>query len=129
MLERTHAEAIKLVTVEEYFTLLSKTLEDSGLKNISRQLYNCDETFLPLNCIKGKVVTHRDTKNMYCQSYGRSEHIILLCCASAVGIPHPPLIIYAKSLSGAQHGFEGTDDSVYAEVSTAGWTPNGSLFG
>ena len=47
------------VTVNEYFTLLSKTLDDSGLKNKLRQLYNCDETFLPLNCIKEKAVTCR----------------------------------------------------------------------
>ena len=59
MLERTRAEALNQVIVNEYFTLLSKTLDDSGLKNKPRQLYNCDETFLPLNCIKEKAVTWR----------------------------------------------------------------------
>ena len=49
MLECTHAEALNQGTVYEYFMFLSKTLDDSGLKNKTRQLYNCDETFLPLN--------------------------------------------------------------------------------
>ena len=58
---------------------------------------------------------------MYCQSYGTREHIItLLCCASAAGIPHPPMIIYAKSFRGGQDRFEGPDDAVYAR-SESGW--------
>ena len=89
MLEHTRAESFNQVTVNEYFTLLSKTLDDSVLKNKPQQLYNCDEMFLPLNCIKEKTVTRRGTKNVYCQSYGTSEHITLLCCASAAEIPHP----------------------------------------
>ena len=112
MLERTHAKSLNQVTVNEYFTLLSKTLGDSGLKNKPRQLYNCDETFLPLNCIKEKTVTRRDTKNVYCQSYGTSKHITLLCCASAAGIHH--VIICAKSFPAGQFRFEGPDDALYA---------------
>ena len=55
---------------------------------------------------------------MYCQSYGTSGHITLLCCAA--GMPHPPMIIYAKSFPGGQYRFEGTDDAVYAR-SESGW--------
>ena len=120
MLERIHAEALNQVTVNEYFTLFSKTLDDSGLKNKPRQLYNCDEMFLPINCVKDKAVTRRGTKNVYCQSYRTSEYITLLCCASAAGIPHPPMIIYAKSFPSGQYRFEGPDDAVYAR-SELGW--------
>ena len=45
---------------------------------------------------------------------------ILRCCASAAGIPHPPMIIYAKSFPGGQYRFEGPDDAVYAR-SESGW--------
>ena len=38
MLERIHAEALNQVTVNEYFTPFSNTLDDSGLKNKPRQL-------------------------------------------------------------------------------------------
>ena len=57
---------------------------------------------------------------MYCQSYGASGHITLLCCASAARMPHPPMIIYAKSFPGGQYLFEGPDDAVYAR-SESGW--------
>ena len=64
MLERIRAEALNQVTVNGYLMLLSKTLDYSGLKNKPQQLYNCDETFLPLNCIQEKAVTHRGTTNV-----------------------------------------------------------------
>ena len=32
--------------VEEYFKLLKKTVEENGLMNFPRRLYNCEETFL-----------------------------------------------------------------------------------
>ena len=58
---------------------------------------------------------------MCSQSHESSEHITLLCCASAAGTPHPPMIIYAKSFPGGQYRFEGPDDAVYAR-SELGWT-------
>ena len=45
---------------------------------------------------------------------------MLLCCASAAGIPHPPMIIYAKSFHGGQYCFEGPDDAVYARSESDG---------
>ena len=104
MLECTRAEALNPGIVDEYFDLLGTTLECLGLKNKPRQILNCDETFLPLNCNREKAITRKGIKNTYCQSYGTSEHITLLCCASAAGIPHPLMIIYSKSFPG---GFEG----------------------
>ena len=100
MLERSRAEALNPDVVNEYFGLLGETLDKLGLKNKPHQIFNCDETFLPLDCNKEKAVVRKGTKNSYCQSYGTSEHITLLCCASAACIPHPPMIIYLKSFPG-----------------------------
>ena len=119
-LESSRAEALNPLIVREYFALLGKTLEENGLMNKPRQLYNCDETFLPLDGTREKAVTHKGTKNTYCQASGTSEHITLLCCASATGIPHPPMIIYAKSFPGGHYRFEGPDDALYA-CSELGW--------
>ena len=63
MLERTRAEALNLDIVKEYLGLVGETLEKWGLKNKSRQIYNCDETFLPLDCNREKAVTRKGTKN------------------------------------------------------------------
>ena len=50
MLERSRAEALNPDVINEYFGLLGETLDKLGLNNKPRQIFNCDETFLPLDC-------------------------------------------------------------------------------
>jgi len=57
-------------------------MEENKLKNSPRQIYNCDETFVPLDCTRKKVVTLKKAKNTYMQAQGTSEHITILCAAS-----------------------------------------------
>ena len=61
--------------------------------------FNCEETYLPLNVTRQKLVARRN-KNMYAQAHGNSEHIILLCGCSAAGIALPLMIIFSKSFPG-----------------------------
>ena len=46
-LERNRAEAFNQETVDDYFKKLEEKLDEHELKNKTRQIYNCDETFLP----------------------------------------------------------------------------------
>ena len=46
---------------------------------------------------------------------GASDHISLLCCVSAAGLPLPPMIIYSKSFPGGPYRFDGPDDALYAK--------------
>ena len=87
-MQRSRAEALNPRVVKEYFDLLNKTLVDNNLMNSPRQIYNCDETFMPLDSTREKAVITKGAKNVYCQELGSSEHITVLCCASAAGIPH-----------------------------------------
>ena len=120
ILQRSRAEALNPHIVQEHFDLLHKTLVNNNLLNSPRQIYNCDETFIPLDYTHEKAVTVKGAKNVYCQSLGTSEHITVLCCASAAGVPHPPMIIYSKSFPGGAYRFEGPDDALYAR-SESGW--------
>ena len=119
-LERSRAEALSPAIVNEYYDLLYSVLDDNGLLNSPRQIYNCDETFVPLDFSREKAVTVRGVKNVYRQSQGTSDHITMLCCASAAGFPLPPMIIYSKSFPGGQYRFDGPDDTLYAK-SESGW--------
>ena len=119
-LERDRAEAFNETIVNEYFELLEKTLEENQLKDKPRQIYNCDETFLPLDYTRERAVTLKGAKAVYKQATGTKEHITVLCCASAAGLPHPPMIIYSKCFPGGQYRFEGPDDALYAK-SESGW--------
>ena len=57
--------------------LINKTLINNNLLNSPLKIYNCDETFLPLDNTREKAVTAKGAKNVYCQALGTSE----LSCA------------------------------------------------
>ena len=88
--------------------------------NKPRQLFHCDETYLPLNLACEKVVARMNSKHVYSQARGTFEHITLLCGASAAGVALPPMIIYSKSFPRGAYKFEGPDDALYAK-SSSGW--------
>ena len=119
-LDRNRAEALNSSIVNEYYDLLHTVLTDNNILNNARQILNCDETFVPLDYSREKVVTTKGAKNVYRQSQGTSEHITMLCCASAAGFPLPPLIIFSKCFPGGQYRFDGPDDALYAK-SESGW--------
>lgn len=60
-------------------------------------------------------MTLKGSRNAYLQAQGTSEHITMLCAASAAGLPLPPMIIYSKCFPGGQYRFEGPDDTLYAK--------------
>ena len=88
--------------------------------NAPRRIYNCDETFLPLDGTREKAVTSKKAKYTYAQAHGTTDHIIMLCGASAAGIALPPMIIFPKAFPGGAYTFKGPDDAVYAK-SESGW--------
>ena len=114
-LERCRAEALSVDVINNYFNLLENTLTQNGLLSKPRQVYNCDETFLPLNENKDKVVALKNAKSVYSQSM-----VTMLCCVSASGSALPPMIIYPVSFPGWQYKLGGPDDTLYAN-SSSGW--------
>ena len=68
-----------------------------------------------MNYTREKVVAAKGAKNVYSLTTGASDHISLLCCVSAAGLPLPPMIIYSKSFPGGPYRFDGPDDALYAK--------------
>ncbi len=119
-LDRSRASNCDPEVVRDYFAMLKNTLEDNNRSRSPRCIYNCDESFLPLDGSREKAVTHIKRKTAYGQVSGTTEHITLLCGASAAGIALPPMIIYPKVFPGGAYTFRGPDDAVYAK-SESGW--------
>ena len=69
---------------------------------------------------KEKAVTLKNTKCVYSQAMDSTEHITMLCGASAAGSALPPMIIYPGSFPGGQYRLGGPDDTLYAK-SESGW--------
>ncbi len=119
-LDRSRARNCDPVVINKHFELLKKVLDENNLTKFPRRIYNCDESFLPLDGSREKGVTHKKSKCMYAQVNGTTEHITMLCGASAAGVALPPMIIYPKAFPGGAYTFKGPDDAVYAK-SESGW--------
>ena len=118
--------AMNKENLKSYFDLLETVLHDNNLKVHPEQVYNMDETGIPLNPRPPKVVALRGQKKVRYQCSGSKNQITVLGCCSGTGQVIPPFVIFdAKHLnhlwtrgevSGTRYG-----------VSDSGWT-NRELF-
>ena len=92
-------EAMNSETMEHYFALLKETLEAHDLVGRPAQIYNLDESGMPLNPRPPKVVSPkgRQTKKVrYCCS-GQKGQITVVACANVAGQALPPMVIFSAS--------------------------------
>lgn len=79
---------------QDYFDLLDETLTEHGLKNKPSQIYNCDESGMPLQHKMPKVITSKGIKKVRQCSSGNKTQITILGCASATGQTIPPMVVF-----------------------------------
>ena len=114
------------VEISKYYTLLHETLTDHNLIAEPWRIYNVNETGMPLDPRKPKVVTRLGTKKVRVMGSGNKHQITAVVCASATGHIIPPMIIFeGKNLKKEwlSHEVPGT---VYG-MSDEGWMET-SLF-
>ena len=78
-----------------HFQLLKDTLEKYDLFDKPAQIYNCDESGMPLEHSMPKTVALRGTKKVRQRSSGNKTQISVLGCVSATGQTLPPMVIFA----------------------------------
>jgi hypothetical protein len=81
-------------TMDTFFTSYEKHLEESGLGEKPRQIYNCNESGVCSDQSRHKVLVPQGGKHVYLQAPGSKEHIRVLACFNAAGEDVPPFIIY-----------------------------------
>ena len=83
-------------TIDHYYSLLHDTLSEHDLVNKPSQIYNVDETGVPLNPRPPKVITTkgRVTKKVCCHTSGRKGQVTRVGCTNASGQVIPPMIIF-----------------------------------
>ena len=95
-------DAINSETMKHYFDLLESTLQDNDLMNAPSQIYNDDESGMPLDPKAPNIVTKTGTKKVRYQSTGRKGQITIVACGNAAGQIIPPTIIFeAKKVNHA----------------------------
>ena len=95
-LSYARAVATNPQVVEKYFSLLEETMEANGLTRCPGQIFNCDETGMPLAHKPAKVVSLVGQKHPYAITSGEKAQITVLACASASGYTIPPMVIFDR---------------------------------
>ena len=79
----------------DYFNLLAETLTNHGINDKPSQIYNCDESGMPLEHKMPKVIAAKGTKKVrQCTSDSKTQ-ITILACASTSGQAIPPMVVFS----------------------------------
>ena len=83
--------AINNGTMKQYFDLLEDTLKEHNLLQHPSQIYNVDESGIPLDPKSPKVVSKNGVKKVLVQ-LGKGQ-ITIVACGNAIGQVIPPMVI------------------------------------
>ena len=117
---QARAEMTTKEVFTSYFDLLKDTLTKYELMEKPAQIYNCDESGMPLQHKMPKTITQRGTKKVRQRSSGNKTQISILACGNAVGQAIPPVVIFA----GKNFNYELSDGEVqgtFYGMSDSGW--------
>ena len=87
--------------INTYFDILEETIHKNGLTNQPAQIFNCDETGLPLAHKPLKVIAHVGQKHPYGVTSNKKTQITVLACGSAAGYCIPPMIVFDRKIAQA----------------------------
>jgi len=84
-------DAISQESISWYFDLLESRLKEHQLEDCPGQIYNMDETGMPLNPRPLNIIAKSEVN--YRQS-GKKEQITVIGCGNAIGQSIPPMVIF-----------------------------------
>ena len=95
-LSKARALASSRTVIDHYFDLLEETLVENGLKDCPCQIFNMDESGMPLNPKSFKTIHVRGDRNPLAASSGNKSQITVHACVSASGNYLPPMVIWGR---------------------------------
>lgn len=95
-LSHARSNASSYDVVESYFDLLEETLVENDLLNKPGQLYNMDESGMPLDPKSPKIVHIRGVKNPLSNCSNTKAQITIVGCVSAAGQILPPMVVWDR---------------------------------
>ena len=82
--------------INHYFDLLQKALHDNEILDSPSQIFNCDETGLPLEHTPSSVIGIEGQKHPRALTSGNKKQVTVLGCVNAAGYAIPPLVIFSR---------------------------------
>ena len=107
-------------SLQNYFDILEQTLYDNDLIHRPCQIFNADETGVPLDAKPLKVFGTKSQKNFYSVSTGNKAQVTVLACVSAGGTSLPPMIIFNRKGLGDGMDEDSVPGTLFA-FSPKGW--------
>lgn len=119
-LSKARALASTRDVIDRYFDLLEETLLKNELKDCPCQIFNMDESGMPLDPKSMKTIHVRGDPNPVTTTSGNKAQITVVACVSASGNYIPPMIIWdRKSLK--QEWTTGEVAGTLYGMSSKGW--------
>ena len=86
--------------LDNYFILLKSILVDNNLQDKPGQIYNMDESGIPLDHHSPRVFARKGQKKVRYSSTGNKSQVTIVGCINAIGQALPPFIVFdAKHLN------------------------------
>ena len=82
--------------IDRYFDLLEETLLENELKDCPCQIFNMDESRMPLDQKSMKTIHVRGDPNPVTTTTGNKAQITVVACVSASGNYIPPMIVWDR---------------------------------
>ena len=95
-LSYAHAVCSQPEILNHYYDLLQQTLIEHDLADKPNQIFNLDESGMPLDPCPPKVITHKGVKHSTSITTGDKAQITTLACCSAAGYVIPPLVVFDR---------------------------------
>ena len=112
--------------INNYYNLLELTLSENDLLDKPAQIFNIDETGMPLDPSPPSVIARRGQKHPSAVGSGDKTQITVLSCCSAAGYALPPFVIFDRKSLKPELTVGEVPGTVYG-LSSKGWI-DGELF-
>ena len=96
-LSKTRLATTSREILDKYFDLLEEVLVQNNILNKPSQIFNFDETGVPLSFSPPRVLARKGQKHVYSVRTGDKSQVTVLACASAAGYVLPPHVIFKQS--------------------------------
>ena len=112
--------------LDTYFDMLEATLTDNGLVGKPVQIFNMDETGMPLDPNPSSVIAPVGYKHVSCMRSGDKTQITVVACCNASGSVILPLVVFDRKFLKPEYTHGEVLGTAYA-LSDSGWI-NAKIF-
>ena len=106
--------------LNHYYDLLQQTLIEHDLTDKPNQIFNLDESGMPLDPCPPKVITQKGIKHSASITTGDKAQITTLACCSAAGYVLPPLVVFDRKKLKSEMTVGEVPGTMYG-LSSNGW--------